>query len=345
MRKRQEERHHRGGKQKMRKLGMKIAVAAAIFCMAMPFASFAGTWKSDANGMWYQFDDGSYPKGRWAWIDTDNDGMAESFYFDENGYVLRNTTTPDGYQVNRIGAWVVGGEVKQKAGGETRNSSSGTSGNSSGGSNSNSNSNNSGYWNYGYNYDPDWYLKADYLSEIDKAAYHYSSKYYNWDAYNPDEIAKVREQVDRIAANPCDATASAEMVSVEIPVWRLRNGQKVAGTAHVQVLSSIANDVKEIFTEIYNGPEQFPIESVGGYNWRSNGLGSNHSSGTAIDINPDANPQIDVDGTTVLGGNKWEPGVDPYSIGRDRDVVKAFGKHGWNWGAGLSRADMMHFDY
>ena len=105
----------------MRKLGMKIAVAAAVFCMAMPFASFAGTWKSDANGMWYQFDDGSYPKGRWAWIDTDNDGMAESFYFDENGYVLRNTTTPDGYQVNRIGAWVVGGEVKQKAGGETKN--------------------------------------------------------------------------------------------------------------------------------------------------------------------------------------------------------------------------------
>ena len=98
----------------MRKIGMKIAVAAAVFCMAMPFASFAGTWKSDANGMWYQFDDGSYPKGRWAWIDTDNDGMAESFYFDENGYVLRNTTTPDGYQVNRIGAWVVGGEVKQK---------------------------------------------------------------------------------------------------------------------------------------------------------------------------------------------------------------------------------------
>ena len=54
----------------MRKLGMKIAVAAAVFCMAMPFASFAGTWKSDANGMWYQFDDGSYPKGRWAWIET-----------------------------------------------------------------------------------------------------------------------------------------------------------------------------------------------------------------------------------------------------------------------------------
>ena len=83
----------------MTKYGIKLALAAAVFCMAMPFASFAGTWKSDANGMWYQFDDGTYPKGRWAWIDTDNDGMAESFYFDSNGYVLRNTTTPDGYQV------------------------------------------------------------------------------------------------------------------------------------------------------------------------------------------------------------------------------------------------------
>ena len=63
----------------MKKYGIKLALAAAVFCMAMPFASFAGTWKSDANGMWYQFDDGTYPKGRWAWIDTDNDGMAESF--------------------------------------------------------------------------------------------------------------------------------------------------------------------------------------------------------------------------------------------------------------------------
>lgn len=134
----------------MKKYGIKLALAAAVFCMAMPFASFAGTWKSDANGMWYQFDDGTYPKGRWAWIDTDNDGMAESFYFDSNGYVLRNTTTPDGYQVNRIGAWVVGGEVKQKAGGETKNS---TSGNGSSSENQ-KNSNNS------YSNDPEWYLKA-----------------------------------------------------------------------------------------------------------------------------------------------------------------------------------------
>lgn len=91
--------------------------------------------------------------------------------------------------------------------------------------------------------------------------------------------------------------------------------------------------------------EHISIESVGGYNWRSNGVGSNHSLGLAIDINPDANPQIDTDGKTVLVGNKWEPGVNPYSISRDSDVVKAFGKHGWRWGVGFSRADLMHFEY
>ena len=112
--------------------------------------------------------------------------MAESFYFDSNGYVLRNTTTPDGYQVNRIGAWVVGGEVKQKAGGETKNGGSGN--------NSSSNSSNS---NSSYSYDTDWYFKVDGISELDIAYYHYYAKYYSWDGRSAERDAKVNEQVDR----------------------------------------------------------------------------------------------------------------------------------------------------
>ena len=317
---------------------VRTAAISAALCIAMPLSAFAGTWKNDANGRWYQFDDGSYPKNQWVWIDTDQDGMSESFYFDANGYLLRDTTTPDGYQVNKIGAWVVGGEVRQKAGNtETGNVKSGSS--SSGSSSGDS------YWNYIYNSDPDWYLTSPDLNEMEKAAYHYSAKYYNWNAYSSERSAKVQEQYDKIAANPSAETAAAEMVNVEIPVWRLKNGQKVADTTHVLVLSSLADEVKQIFTEIYNGPEKFPIESVGGYSWRENGLRSNHSCGAAIDINPDANPQIDTDGVTALVGNKWEPGVNPYSIGRDSDVVKAFGNHGWRWGAGFSRADLMHFEY
>ena len=155
---------------------------------------------------------------------------------------------------------------------------------------------------------------------------------------------QVNAQYDRIAANPTPEAAQAEMVWVEIPVWRLKNGQKTAGTDKVQVLSSIADEVKAIFTEIYNGPEQFPIQSIGAYSWRGNGLGSYHSAGMAIDINPDQNPQVRMDGT-VLVGNKWEPGVNPYSIGRASDVVKAFGKYGWTWGAMFSTKDYMHFEW
>lgn len=194
----------------------------------------------------------------------------------------------------------------------------------------------------GYTYDPYWYENDETLSEGDKAAYHYSLHHLKYPENY--DTSKVEEQYNRILANPSHETAVNEMVWVEIPVWRLRNGEKIADVTKVQVMSSIADEVKAIFTDIYNGPEQFPINSIGGYTWRANGLASFHSSGLAIDINPDQNPQVKDDGT-VLVGSKWEPGTNPYSIGRDSDVVKAFGKHGWIWGAAFNTKDYMHFEY
>lgn len=44
--------------------------------------------------------------GEWQWLDHNNDGIAECYYM-ENGAPLTNTLTPDGYQVNEAGAWVV----------------------------------------------------------------------------------------------------------------------------------------------------------------------------------------------------------------------------------------------
>ena len=199
-------------------------------------------------------------------------------------------------------------------------------------------------WLFDYEYDPYWYENDPELSEGEKAGYHYSDVHQDYSLRTEERWNQVNAQYDRIAANPTPEAAQAEMVWVEIPVWRLKNGQKTAGTDKVQVLSSIADEVKAIFTEIYNGPEQFPIQSIGAYSWRGNGLGSYHSAGMAIDINPDQNPQVRMDGT-VLVGNKWEPGVNPYSIGRDSDVVKAFGKYGWTWGAMFSTKDYMHFEW
>ena len=155
---------------------------------------------------------------------------------------------------------------------------------------------------------------------------------------------RIDAELQDVYDNPSHETAIRHMVWVEVPIWKLKNGQKVPGKMKVQVLNLLAEDVKSIFTEIYNGPEKFPIKSLGGYNWRPNGLKSLHSTGRAIDINPDENPQLDVEGK-VLVGKKWEPGINPYSIIPDGDVVKAFSKKGWTWGAAFSRADYMHFDF
>ena len=167
----------------------------------------------------------------------------------------------------------------------------------------------------------------------------------NVQKWYPDERSEqIETELEDVYENPSHATAVKHMVWVEIPVWKLKNGQKVPSKMKVQVLNLLAEEVKEIFTEIYNGPEKFPIKSIGGYEWRPNGLSSLHSLGRAIDINPDENPQLSPEGK-VLVGKKWEPGQNPYSITPDGDVVRAFTSRRWVWGAGYRRPDYMHFDF
>ena len=160
---------------------------------------------------------------------------------------------------------------------------------------------------------------------------------------DPKEALLIND-LQSIAISPTATTASKYMVWVEVPVWRLKNGTKVPSKTKVQIIRGKAEELKEIFTEIYNGSEKFPIKSLSGYDWRSNGLSSLHSAGLAVDINPDENPQVKEDGT-VLVGKKWEPGVNPYSITPDGDVVRAFSKRGWVWGANFRTSDYMHFGY
>ena len=148
------------------------------------------------------------------------------------------------------------------------------------------------------------------------------------------------------------AEAEAGMTTVIIPVWTLVNGQKAASTMSLTVHNAIASDVVEIFTEIYNDPEQFPIHDVGGYSWRGDTATGEHNCGTAIDINADENYQIR-DGQ-ILAGSSWEPGVNPYAISPDSSVVRIFAEHGWSWGGDAwayssddseGYHDYMHFSY
>lgn len=50
----------------------------------------------------------------WQWLDINGDGVSECYYW-EYGYILRNTTTPDGYTVNEDGAWIENGAVQTKS--------------------------------------------------------------------------------------------------------------------------------------------------------------------------------------------------------------------------------------
>ena len=92
----------------------KVLVTAAIMTAAMNMTVFAAGWQQNANGWWYATNESGtewYADG-WQWIDGNQDGTAECYYFDENGYILANTVTPDGYYVNADGAWIIDGQVQ-----------------------------------------------------------------------------------------------------------------------------------------------------------------------------------------------------------------------------------------
>lgn len=108
-----------------------------------------GTWicgeGANAGRWWWKNSDGSYPKSEWKWLDGNNDGIAECYYFDADGWCVLNGTTPDGFTVNADGAWMVGGTAVKRpakhgsAGGPgggtgTSTASKGSSGGGGGGS-------------------------------------------------------------------------------------------------------------------------------------------------------------------------------------------------------------------
>ena len=96
----------------MKKVTVLVTTIAMMSAMAL--TSVAGTWGKSNDKWYYLNEDGSYATSGWQWIDGDNDGVAECYYFDGNGWLLANTTTPDGYTVNANGAWIKDGVVQQK---------------------------------------------------------------------------------------------------------------------------------------------------------------------------------------------------------------------------------------
>lgn len=92
----------------------KVLGAALAMTLAFSITSFAGQWKENQTGWWYQKDDGSWYAGCWQWIDGNNDGLAECYYFNPDGYLIVDGVA-DGYTVNADGAWTENGVVQRKS--------------------------------------------------------------------------------------------------------------------------------------------------------------------------------------------------------------------------------------
>ena len=105
----------------LRALPGSLCLLPSLLCAFMSFVFLlSGTAQADwvkgesKNAWWFDFGNGDYFKSSWQWIDGNQDGIAECYCFDENGWMYENTITPDGYTVNENGAWTVSNIVQTK---------------------------------------------------------------------------------------------------------------------------------------------------------------------------------------------------------------------------------------
>ena len=63
----------------------------------------------------YYYNKRDYYKSSWQWLDLNLDGIYECYYFNVLGHMYKNGITPDGYQVNANGEWVIDGMVQRKS--------------------------------------------------------------------------------------------------------------------------------------------------------------------------------------------------------------------------------------
>ncbi len=91
---------------------LMVAVMTAFFANT----AYAAGWVLNQTGWWFATkDDGSaWLSDGWYWLDGNEDGIAECYYFDAEGYMLANTLTPDGYTVDADGAWTEMGQKQAR---------------------------------------------------------------------------------------------------------------------------------------------------------------------------------------------------------------------------------------
>ncbi|MBP5158954.1 MAG: M15 family metallopeptidase [Lachnospiraceae bacterium] len=143
--------------------------------------------------------------------------------------------------------------------------------------------------------------------------------------------------------------ALSNMKTISVNVWRLSGKEKYKDKASLTVNAKLASEIKEIFDEIFELPEKFPVETLICFRWNTNGEVSGpflenvtcmsaHAYGAAIDINYYQNDYY------VGKNNDLRDKKNPYYI--TDSVMKIFEDHGWYWGGNYSICtDTMHFQY
>lgn len=97
----------------------KLATIAlsAVLALSLSVPAFAGAWKNDGIGWWYQKDDGSYPANQWFQESGDwyffnylgyrvDNAWIGFYYLGKDGKMLHDTVTPDGHRVGSDGKWL-----------------------------------------------------------------------------------------------------------------------------------------------------------------------------------------------------------------------------------------------
>ena len=90
-----------------------VLVTAVLLALAVSAPVSAGVWKTgedESESWWYDHQDGTWAVG-WELIDGNGDGIGEWYLFDEDGWLITDYMTKDGYEVDQNGAWVQNGQV------------------------------------------------------------------------------------------------------------------------------------------------------------------------------------------------------------------------------------------
>ena len=92
---------------------MRFLLATVGVMSSMTMTAFSGEWVKNSQGWRYENEDGIYITSCWQWVDGNEDGLAECYYFDPDGYIITNNYVDD-YEVDKDGAWVVDGKIQRK---------------------------------------------------------------------------------------------------------------------------------------------------------------------------------------------------------------------------------------